>query len=238
MSLNLRLSKCAVLVSLALPAIQVANAAQQCLALPGTYGAVSVSGCDNDPTNGIFNPVSTILGPGYPYDGVALGQLANTTISCTYSFSHPILASSITVDLDIFQPGDTFSVNLDSQAYAFTDTDIVQTPLPAGSSGTDTLIQQSGAITLAPAPAFNGSAKVKVSAGQWISSLKLNMLVNDVSGGGVARVCVDDAAPPPPPPAPAATPVPVGTGAAGAATIGILGFAAFLARRRKGKEQA
>ncbi|MNT58117.1 hypothetical protein D3C72_1955350 [compost metagenome] len=120
----------------------------------------------------------------------------------------------------------------------------MQTPLTPDSSSPyvvapDQLVQQSGSMVLSPnSPASNGSARVKVSASQWISSLKLNMVVDDISAGGITRVCVDDAPPPPPPPPPAATPVPVGAGAAGAATIAIVGFAAFLARRRNGSKQS
>jgi hypothetical protein len=231
-------SKSAVIISLALLAMQAASAAQQCLALPGKYGAVTVSGCENDTVNGVYNPVSSIIGAGYPYDGVALGELQNTLISCTYSFNHPVLASSITVDLDRIQPGDNFSVDIDGQSYAFTSADIVQSPLPSDSSspfliGTDTLNQQSGVIALpAGAPiTSSGSAKVKVSAGQWISSLKLNMQVTE-GNGGVTRVCIDDAAQTPPS-SPVATPVPMGLATTSAASVGVLIFAAFLARRRK-----
>lgn len=243
MALKLRLSRWAVLASLLLPATQAAMAARQCLALPGAYGAVTVSGCENDLANGVVNPASSIMGAAYPYDGVVLGGLSNATISCTYSFSHPVLASSITVDLDAFQPGDIFSVALDGKAYAFTDADVVQTPLPPSSAslwpvGQDTLVQQSGTMVLSAGAQYeNGSAKVKVAANQWISALKLNMRVDDVSGGGVTRVCIDDAAPPPPPPSAVAAPVPAGLGAVGAASAGILGFAVFLARRRRSARQ-
>jgi len=230
--------KSSVFVVFTLIAMQSATAAQQCLALPGIYGAVTVSGCANDPANGVYNPVSSILGAGYPYDGLALGELQNTIISCTYSFSHPILASSITVDLDILQPGDDFSVIIDGQPYAFTNADIVQSPLPPDSSspfpiGVDTLTQQSGVISLpAGVPiTSSGSAKVKVSAGQWISSLKLNMQVTE-GNGGVSRVCIDDAAQIIPS-SPVATPVPMGLATIVPASVGVIVFAAFLARRRK-----
>ncbi len=240
--LKFSFSKCVVLAGLSLPVAQVAFAANQCLALPGTYGAVTVSGCENDPVKGITNPMSSVLPPGfYPdgFDGVGLGNLPDISMtSCTYTFNHPILASSITVDLTSMEPDwggatpvrDAFSVALDDNAYAFTNVDIVQTPLlPVSTAfGPGHLDQASGAII--SAPDLSSSGKVKISASQWISSLKLTM-----QGSGVARVCLDDAAPPTPP-STVTAPVPVGPGAAGAASVGILGFAAFLARRRKVKQ--
>lgn len=193
---------------------QVALAANQCIALPGTYGAVTVSGCDNAPVNGITNPMSSVLPPGfYPngFDGVGLGNLPDmSTTSCTYTFNHPILASSITVDLTSMEPDwgggtpvrDAFSVALDGNPYAFTNADIVQTPLlPVSTAfGPGHLDQQGGVII--SAPDLSSSGKVKVSATQWISSLKLTM-----QGSGVARVCLDDVAPALPPSA-ATAPVP------------------------------
>lgn len=240
--LKFSFSKCVVMAGLSLPMTHVAFAANQCLAVPGIYGAVTVSGCDNDPVNGITNPMSSALPPAfYPdgFDGVGLGNMPDISMtSCTYTFNHPILASSITVDLTSMEPAwgypvrDTFSVALDGNAYAFTDADIVQTPLlPVSTAfGPGQLDQEGGAII--SAPDLSSSGKVKISASQWISSLKLSM-----QGSGVVRVCLDDAAPPSQPTAVTA-PVPVGLGAAGAASMGILGFAAFLTRRRKRAKQS
>lgn len=248
MKLSLRPAKCAVWVSLVLPAMQAAMAAQQCLALPGAYGAVTVSGCDNDPSTGITNPMGSAILPGiFPdgFNGVALGSMPDISMSsCTYTFDHPVLASSITVDLTSMEPAwsypvrDTFSAALDGNPYPFTNADIVQTPLLPVSTvfGSGQLEQQSGAII--SAPDLSSSGKVKISASQWISSLTLTL-----QGSAVARVCLDDTAPvsPPPPPAPAPAPapvakpvaVPVGLGGVGAAAAGILGSGAFLARRRR-----
>jgi len=240
--LKFSLSKCVVLAGLSLPMTQVAFAASQCLTLPSTYGAVTVSGCDKDPVNGITNPMSSVLPPGfYPdgFDGVGLGNMPDISMSsCTYTFNHPILASSITVDLTSMEPAwgypvrDAFSVSLDGNPYAFKNADIVQTPLlPVSTAfGPGQLDQEGGAII--SAPDLSSSGKVKISANQWISSLKLTM-----QGVGEVRVCLDDAAPPSPPSVVAA-PVPVGLGAAGTASMGILGFAVFLARRRKGVKQS
>ncbi|MGF6212644.1 hypothetical protein [Comamonas sp. 4034] len=240
--LKLKLSKYVVWVGLSLPMTQAAFAANQCLALPGTYGAVTVTGCDNDTVKGITNPMSSVLLPGfYPdgFDGVGLGNMPDISMtSCTYTFNHPILASSITVDLTSMEPSwgnpvrDAFSVSLDGTAYAFTSADIVQTPLlPVSTAfGPGHLDQEGG--TVISAPDLSSSGKVKISASQWINSMKVTM-----KGSGVARVCLDDAAPPTPPSTVAAS-VPLGPWAGGAASVGILGLAAFMARRRKGVKQS
>ncbi|WP_429951905.1 Ig-like domain-containing protein [Comamonas sediminis] len=186
-----RLTKIAIFVA-ASSCAQLALAARQCLALPGTYGAVTVTGCENDPANGIYNPVGAILGAGYPYDGLALGQVYQP-LTCTYGFSHSIATSSITIDLDIINPADKFTVELDGQPYVFVPTDIVQTPLPGGASSTELIAVESGAVLNAPSTSSSsGTVRLSSTAPARISTLKLNM---DASGGGgVTRVCIDDAA--------------------------------------------
>lgn len=226
-----RLSKIVVLGAVA-GSMQLAFAARQCLALPGTYGAVTVTGCENDPANGIFNPVSTVLGADYPYDGVALGQMSGN-LTCTYGFSHSIASNSITIDVDIINPVDRFSVELDSQPYAFTASDIVVTPLPLSTMGTETIEAQGGAVqNAASTSGSSGTVRLGASAPARISTLKLNM--DSSGGGGPTRVCIDDAAVVVPPSAP--TPVPstsLWSLLALGPMIGLAGIAGFSRRRKQ-----
>ncbi|MFE1574122.1 hypothetical protein ACFIQG_20285 [Comamonas odontotermitis] len=184
--------------------MQISMAAQQCLAAPGTYGAVTVTGCDNNPTLGVINPISTYLasiGAPYtsvPYDGLALGQLTNATSTCTYTFSHSILTKSITVNTDAIQVGDVFSVELDGQPYSFTASDIVKSPLPASSDPTGLpvtqgpLIISNGTITSNLLSGSSGAVSITNSSAQRVSSLKLSMAMT-ASLGGSTQVCIDDA---------------------------------------------
>lgn len=181
------------IVGVAVASMPLAFAAQQCLALPGTYGAVTVTGCENDPTNGVINPVSTILGPDYPYDGLALGDVSQN-LTCTYGFSHPIATNSITIDVDIINPVDSFTVELDGQPYAFIPADIVQTPLVASTRSTELITVDNGAVQNAPSTSSSsGTVRLSSTAPMRISSLKLNMDASS-GGGAVTRVCIDDEA--------------------------------------------
>lgn len=186
---------------------QSAMAAKQCLSVAGTYGNVSVTGCDNDPANGILNPIMSIEGNGLPvgysYDGLALGGLP-ANLSCTYNFSHSIATNSITVDLDGLNTGDQFSVELDGQPYTFTPSDIVQTPLPPVRLSDESVAAMGGAIQNAPGTDnSSGTVGLLSSAPARVSSLTLKM--NALGYGSVTRVCLDDTALPSPV---APTPVP------------------------------
>ncbi|UBB15353.1 Ig-like domain-containing protein [Comamonas odontotermitis] len=184
---------------------QQAIAAKQCLGLPGTYGAVTVSGCANDYAIGVINPASSLPGftstyPAYPYDGLALGGLPGN-LTCTYNFSHSIATNSITIDLDFIHKNDlnanpptqdSFTVEINGSAYAFSSSDIIKTPLIDGASP-QVIAANLGRIQNAP-ETYNSSGTVQIGATAPIRTTTLKLSMDSGIGGGVTRVCLDDTA--------------------------------------------
>ncbi|GAB2483561.1 hypothetical protein GCM10027082_38030 [Comamonas humi] len=223
----------------ALAASQV-QAANQCLKGPGTYGSLTVGGCatSTDANGvGVIADFAQVVA-GYPYAGLALNLpglgSGPESLSCTYTFSHPVLRSSVTVSLDVLDPDDVLAVSFDGTPYGFTSADLVQAPLPSSylNVSTGTPVFASGTVKGASPPA-SGALQLRSSGPQWVSSMTLTMSNQSGFGGGaVTGVCVDDA--PPPPPVTAAAPVP-GLWPGAVALLGLLlaGSAAVVRRRQR-----
>lgn len=184
-----------------------AQAAQQCLTRgPGTYGSVTVSGCANDPTNGVWNPYGAAQYPSgspYPfsYEGIGLGVEQNGNFSCSLTFSHPIQTSSISLNVDGHQLLDVLSISTSAGPYTPASGDI--SALPGGFSPGPLVI--SGSTIVGTDTGSSGIVRLTNNVPSTITSLTLQEDAQQF--GTLIGVCFDDA-PPSPAPVPQVTAVP------------------------------
>ena len=172
------------------------HAAQQCLTRgPGTYGTVTVTGCDNDPANGIINPYpATTVGLGFAYDGIVL-QAPATTATCNLTFSPPIATSTLRLSLDAHQTRDVLTISANGNVYTPVPADI--SPLPGAVSPNALVLNGNTIIGNGSShddPPSNGSAgivQLTNNAPVSLSTLTLAEAIDD--HGTLIGVCFDDA---------------------------------------------
>lgn len=205
------------LAALALCSLSLtSHAAQQCLTRgPGTYGAVSVTGCDDDQANGIFNPfLATTTGQGLSYDGIAL-QAPGTNPVCNLTFSRPIATSSLRLSLDGHQTYDALTISTNGNVYTPVPADI--SPLPGGVSPNALVISGNSIVgdgSFRDNPneprgaGSSGIVQLTNNAPAALTSLTLDEAIS-WDGGTLIGVCFDDAPIPAEP-----TPVPTQSTAA------------------------
>ncbi|MFD1711417.1 hypothetical protein FVQ98_12560 [Ottowia sp. GY511] len=188
-----------VLAALALCSASLAShAAQQCLTDgPGTYGAVTVTGCETNAANGITNPLrGTQLTPTFAYDGIGLQAGATNPTSCNLSFNPPIATSSLQLSLDAHQTQDILTISANGNVYTPVAADL--SPLSGAVSPNALVISGNTIIgdgSSQDTPSSYGSAGVVQLTNNppaTITSLSLQESVGD--HGTLIGVCFDDGA--------------------------------------------
>lgn len=162
-----------------------AIAANQCITTAGAYGAVNVtqsSGCV-EPGFSPFNYEGM--------DGFAIGtNPANTSgVTCTIGFDHPILMSSISIDMNGHNPGDDTSFTTSSGTYTPISADLDPTPLPTSPSAIDPL-EVSGNLIITTG-AGSGTFRFTNAPPETTTTLTINHASQ--GAGTFFRVCLDDA---------------------------------------------
>jgi len=170
-------------VSIALSLGQ-AIAANQCITTAGTYGAVNVTQSAGCVEPG-FSP--------YNYDGMdgfAIGtNFSNTSgVTCTIGFDHPILTSSISIDMSGHNPGDDTSFSTSSGVYSPVAADLNPTPLPT-SPGTGPL-EVSGNLIVTTGI---GSGRFRFTNAPPATTTSITINHASQGAGTFFRVCLDDA---------------------------------------------
>jgi hypothetical protein len=159
-------------------AASTAQAATQCFANTGTYGAVTVtatgSGC-------FFNTVAP-AGP--------MGIWMSTPgASCTLTFDKPLAASSFRVTLDSINSGSTTRFSVNGAPYNAVPADILTTPL-APPYSTGAIAAVAGDVVLTP-PAF-GSGSLWLTNSPPAAITSLTVAYTGAPLGAFFRVCADD----------------------------------------------
>lgn len=151
-----------------------AQAAQQCFTTTaGVYGAVTIT-----ESAGCNNPIT--------YNG-RTGFLLGGVGACTIGFSKPIVTTSITVDIDNLDAGESTTVSTNAGAYTVIAGDLTG-PLAPGSPGT--LVSGGGIIDI---PVGQGSGTFSFTNAPPASITSLTLTRGAGGGGTVYRVCADDA---------------------------------------------
>ncbi|MFD1711415.1 hypothetical protein FVQ98_12570 [Ottowia sp. GY511] len=208
------------------------HAAPQCLTRgPGTYGAVTVSGCE--PVAGAITNPFDHTNSRLTYDGILfIGIIPVSPVACTLTFSHPIATSSVALSLDAHQRSDVLTLSLNGSVYTPLAADI--SPLPGAASPNPLVISGNTLIgigSLQDTPRSLGSAGIVRFTNQApaaLTSLTFEEMPGD--GGTLIGVCFDDALAPP-----AAVPTQSAGAMAGMALMaGLLGAWQIRRRRRRG----
>ena len=167
------------------------HAAQQCLTRgPGTYGAVTVTGCAQ--TAGIVNPFDG-PGAGFSYSGFVLGGPG--PVACTLTFSRPVATSSVAISLDAHQRPDVLTLSANGSVYTPVAGDI--SPLPGAVSPNQLVINGNTLIGVGAfddTPSSLGSAgivRLTNNAPAALTSLTFDEVAGDA--GTLIGVCFDDA---------------------------------------------
>ncbi|MFD1711416.1 hypothetical protein FVQ98_12565 [Ottowia sp. GY511] len=177
------------------------HAAQQCLTNgPGTYGTVTVTGCDSDPPHGLINPLPG-ASVGLTFDGIAIVSVGGTAtpVTCALTFSHPILTSSVRISVDAHQQRDVLSILLNGAAYTPVAADLAALPgSPAPyqlAINGNTIVGIGSSTSVPPTGDSAGIVSLTNNAPATLTSLTLNETPGDA--GSLLGVCFDDALPPP-----------------------------------------
>lgn len=165
------------LLALGLGLMGAANAAQQCFRAggPTVYGAVTVtvSGC-------------TDFGSGFAPFAANESQLISNGSTCTYTFSKPLVTSSVSVQVNTLDTAAALTVSTSAGAYTSAAGDIGG-PL-AGSTSTNP-IALNGAGYIGSANEASGTLTLTNSPPASITSISI---AQAGGSGSLLKVCADD----------------------------------------------
>lgn len=154
------------------------QAATQCFAGPGTYGAVTVT------TSGSCTITSATAFPG----GMQAIEIWDDA-ACTYTFSKPLATSSMRIHMADIDAGESTSISTNTGAYSVIAAD-VSGPIP-GATGGATLSASGGQVVNLSG---EGSAIVSMTNSPPASITSLTLTHQGISWVGYYAVCADDSA--------------------------------------------